>query len=151
MCFYVPYSKTFQIHFHMIEWVYGGDKMTIGQNIKTIRKEKKITQKALAQGTGIAEATIVRYEKEKFIPTIKQVEKIAEYLDVTPYDIMGVSYWNEKVDTESLASEVKLFEDIEKLYGENISSLFNDLLSLNPEGQEKASDYIDLLMTKYKK
>ena len=126
-------------------------EMTIGQNIKSIRKQKKITQKALANGTGIAEATIVRYEKEKFIPTIKQVEKIAEFLNVTPYEIMGVHYWNEKHNTELLSKESNLFDIMSDLYGEDISSMFNDFLSLNPDNREKVSEYIEFLMYKQNK
>ena len=34
-----------QIHHNMLEWEHGGDEMTIGQNIRTIRKKKGISQK----------------------------------------------------------------------------------------------------------
>lgn len=57
--------------------------MTIGQNIKKIRKEKGITQRQLGEMTGIATITIQQYEANKYKPKIEQLKKIANALDVT--------------------------------------------------------------------
>lgn len=48
------------------------------------RKTKKITQKQLAELTGINRAMICRIEKEDFIPSITQLEKLGEFLDFDP-------------------------------------------------------------------
>ena len=64
---------------------------------------------------------------------------------------MGTDYWDETTDLNQLQEDVKLFEIIIEKYGEVTASTINDFLSLTDEGQQKASEYIDLLMQKYKK
>ena len=51
------------------------------------RKEKKITQKALAELTGINRAMICRLESETYTPSILQLEKLGEILDFEPIDM----------------------------------------------------------------
>ena len=48
------------------------------------RKSKNITQKQLAELTGINRAMISRLEKEDFTPTITQLEKLGEVLEFEP-------------------------------------------------------------------
>lgn len=58
--------------------------MDIGDIIKKLRKEKGLTQKKLAELTGLAEITIRQYEAKKYIPKTQQLEKICQALDVNP-------------------------------------------------------------------
>lgn len=76
--------------------------MTIGQRIKTIRKKKEVTQKRLAELSGIAEITIRQYEADKYQPKAEAVKKLAAALDVTPVDIMGYDYWDETIDVKQI-------------------------------------------------
>ncbi len=117
----------------------GGDYMTIGENIKRIRKEQGITQKQLSELTGIAEATIIRYEKGKFKPNIKQVERIAEALNVPPYNFL---------DTEQLSNESKVFDAIMEVYGIEDPDVLESLdafMHMNHEKQLKVAGYIDAI------
>lgn len=157
----------------MIEWVQGGDDVTIGESIKIIRKKKGITQKELSNKTGLAEATIIRYEKNKFKPNIKQIERIASALGVSPVEIMGTAYWDESIDIQSLAKEVDFYEKhpseipddffdkesynetmiqnfLYRKFGDDYIT-FDKFLSLTDDGKQKVSEYIDLLIQKYKK
>ena len=56
--------------------------MTIGEKIKNIRKEEGLTQKELAAGTGIDDATIRKYESGKLNPKPATLAKIAKGLGV---------------------------------------------------------------------
>ena len=56
--------------------------MTIGERIRMIRKEKKLTQKQLGELCNIAEPTIRRYELGGLNPKIQTIEKIAKALGV---------------------------------------------------------------------
>lgn len=56
--------------------------MTIGENIKRIRKEKGMTQKELGQKCGIADSAIRRYELGGANPKIETIQKIAYGLNV---------------------------------------------------------------------
>lgn len=57
--------------------------MSIGQNLKNLRKEKKLSQKELAELAGITERTIYNYEKEKQTPKPRVLNKLADALNVS--------------------------------------------------------------------
>ncbi len=52
--------------------------MTIGENLKRLRKEKKLTQKQLGHLCGMADSAIRRYELGKSHPKIQTLHKIAK-------------------------------------------------------------------------
>lgn len=56
--------------------------MTIGETIKSLRKSKGITQKRLAELTGLATITIQGYEAEKYKPKYEQLKKLSDALNV---------------------------------------------------------------------
>lgn len=58
--------------------------MDIGDIIRKLRKEKGLTQKKLAELTGIAEITIRQYEAKKYIPKTQQLQKLCKALEVNP-------------------------------------------------------------------
>lgn len=62
--------------------------MIIGENIKTIRKEKGLTQKRLGELCGIAESNIRKYENGKQNPKLQTLAKIAAALDVKVNDLL---------------------------------------------------------------
>lgn len=62
--------------------------MTVGENIKRIRKEKGLTQKQLGELCGMNEANVRKYELGKANPKIETVDRIASALGVRIIDIM---------------------------------------------------------------
>ncbi len=64
--------------------------MTIGERIKTIRKEKKISVDYLAKELGVSKTTIYRYEDSSIekIP-VSIFDKLCILLDVSPAELMG--------------------------------------------------------------
>ncbi len=125
--------------------------MNIGERIKTIRKEKGLSQQALATKAGLAKITISEYEAGKYKPRTENIIKIASALEVPPFEIGGSSLWDELSDLDSLQKESKLFDLLFTLYDDKVAETVHDFLSLNEEGQQKASEYIDFLMQKHKK
>lgn len=61
--------------------------MTIGENMKRIRRIKGITQKQLGEKMGVTQQRIAQFELDKILPKYETVEKIAEALGVNPADI----------------------------------------------------------------
>lgn len=57
--------------------------MDIGKNIKTIRKEKKITQQELAEEIGISRSYLGDLENNRYNPSTKTLELLAQKLNVT--------------------------------------------------------------------
>lgn len=116
--------------------------MTVGQNIKAIRKEKGITQKKLSELTGISEVTIRQYEAEKYKPKLEQVKKIAKALNTSPFNITQ--------DLDRIRTDVSTYEYLSDVYGDEIAETIGKFLSLNDEGKDKVSDYIDDLIQSHK-
>lgn len=58
--------------------------MSFGEELKRIRKEKHMTQEALAASLNLNRATISKYESGQIMPPVEQVKKIAKALGV-PY------------------------------------------------------------------
>ena len=56
--------------------------MKIGEKIRKIRREKDITQEALAQQIGCKQQTIVAYEKNQRDLSVTKLEQIAKVLNV---------------------------------------------------------------------
>ena len=130
--------------------------MTIGQSIRTFRNKVGMTQQELSEKTGISVQSIRKYESDKVVPKSQNLQSIAKTLGVSPSDIDSglkdtLERWNQTIDQESLRKEVELWESITETFGEESASFFNDYLSLTPEGQQKASEYIDFLMQKHSK
>ena len=57
--------------------------MTVGQNIKLNRKSRNLTQKQLGDILGVAQNTVAQWESDYSQPSIVQMEKIAEALNVS--------------------------------------------------------------------
>lgn len=68
----------------------------LSQKIRNLRKEKKISQEKLAELTGINRAMLSRIEQQSYIPTISQLEALA---DVLGFDVTEL-YVAEKETTE---------------------------------------------------
>lgn len=57
--------------------------MDFGKRLRTLRKEKELTQKALGEKIGVGRTTISEYESGKIVPRQDGLVKLAEILDVT--------------------------------------------------------------------
>ena len=67
------------------------ENISLGENIKKLRKNKGLSQKQLAEILNLSEITIRRYEKCSNIPTIKTLDKIAIALDVPLNELLGTN------------------------------------------------------------
>lgn len=119
--------------------------MTVGQNIRAIRKERGLTQNQLGELCGIKEANIRKYELGKANPKIETIEKIAKALGVPIVKIKEDLTWAEHQNTEEIAAlseevtNIQVFERYLKSLGYSISY----------EGPDD-SDNLDVVLTKGK-
>lgn len=60
----------------------------LGENVRRIRKERKLTQEQLAELTNIDPKSIIAIEAGKRNPTFKTIQKIAKALKVSPKDLL---------------------------------------------------------------
>ena len=66
--------------------------MTIGENIRRIRKERGLTLKQLGEAIGVSEAYIRAYETGRRNPKQKSLEALAYALHVNVGAITGASF-----------------------------------------------------------
>lgn len=139
--------------------------MTMGERIKALREEKKMSQEELGKLCGVNRAAVNKWETGQ-VENIKRstIQKLSEIFNKTPCFIMCFDEDN-KASTEQLqafdqqynqnnelAEEVKVIEGIEKFFGSSaveIIELFNEL---NELGKTKAIENLTDLaeLTKYR-
>ena len=66
--------------------------MTVGENIRRIRKKKGLTQKQLGERLNMTQSAIGQFENDKTSPKIETIDKIASALGVSPYEMLGEEY-----------------------------------------------------------
>ncbi|MFB5690269.1 helix-turn-helix domain-containing protein [Bacillus cereus] len=96
----------------------------IGEKIKELRKNSKITQEQLGNAIGVSKMAISYFEKGKKSPGRESLKKIADYFGVTTDYLLGRSE-----DPELNEEEDKVVTE----EGKNIMSLIESL----PEDERK--------------
>ena len=59
----------------------------IGKNIQKLRKQKNLTQEALAEAVGVARQTIAKWETSESTPDLDMAGRLASVLDVSLDDL----------------------------------------------------------------
>lgn len=116
----------------------------LGENIKKARKEKKMTQKELAEKIHRTESSIRKYEKGIIQIPNDIIEKIAIALNISPLDLVGtLDTWNNQFNLNGkLSEETILLQNIEKQYGKDSIELLQLYQSLNDSGKSKILEYL---------
>ena len=57
--------------------------MSIGENIKSLREERKLTQEQVAEGLGISFQAVSAWERDEYKPDTDKLIRLAELLDVS--------------------------------------------------------------------
>ncbi len=60
----------------------------IGDKLREMRKRALLTQKQLADKSGVGITTIIRIERNQVEPHARTIRKLAESLDVEPHELM---------------------------------------------------------------
>jgi transcriptional regulator with XRE-family HTH domain len=69
--------------------IYAGGDIVFPKRLKALRKEKKLTAKSFGEKFNLAESTISGYETGARKPDIEQLEKFADFFDVSIDYLMG--------------------------------------------------------------
>ncbi|MCE5222058.1 MAG: helix-turn-helix domain-containing protein [Clostridium sp.] len=72
--------------------------MSIGDNIKKIRKNNKLTQKEFANKIEVSEVSIRKYESGQRNPSLEVLTKIAQRFDVNLSELMPNTEYNQTLD-----------------------------------------------------
>ncbi len=79
--------------------------MSIGTNIKRIRREKGITQEKLADLLGLTPSAISQWETDRVLPDITQLPLLCNIFDVTADEILGISNETKMQEIYSIEDE----------------------------------------------
>ncbi len=85
--------------------------MTIGQQLKALRKSQKMTQQFVSDKVGITRATLSNYEIDRRTPDLKTLQKLAACFGVG-LDYFGISPADEVLDLLARAKDVFQNENI---------------------------------------
>lgn len=100
--------------------------------LKELRKEKKLTQKELAEETDIPYRTLQRWENGETDIKSDKAEKLANYFGVSASYLLGYSDYSQNKDIKNLAYDTpfdgtitgKIYDEIAKIIGEKRIKLF---------------------------
>lgn len=87
------------------------DKKIIGEKISSLRKEKGLTQKELADRLGVTDKAISKWETGVHFPDIAIMESLAEELEITVSELLGF----EDATKEEVIKGMTLVSDEEKM------------------------------------
>ena len=83
---------------------------SVGERIRQLRKEKRLTQGDLAGRLGVSQAMITQYETHQREPKkFDTIKKIAAALEVTPEDILGKDLVNTMREEERFEDTAQHF------------------------------------------
>ena len=114
--------------------------MSIGENIRRIRKDKKLTQKELGEKLeGISQQQIGQWENGIKIPKLETIQKIATALEIPMFDLINMDEYNNLIDTK-VEEQIKNYIKSGKVHlvTEYEKELTANYLKLNTTGKTEA-------------
>ena len=120
--------------------------------LKSIMKDRKITQTELAKRTGIRQSSISDWLNDRYEPKQDKVYIIAKALNVSPAWLLG---YDENIPTNEQSTNYYLDAETAE-YAEMLRTrpemrmLFSASRGISKEDMEKAVEYIELLKLKHK-
>ena len=88
--------------------------MTLGESLKKIRKQYKMTQEDIAKLLGISRSGYTYYETGKTVPSVEMLKKLATMYDTTIDDVVGMPQ-KKSVSGKSVAETNFMGEGIDPL------------------------------------
>ncbi|WMT42794.1 helix-turn-helix transcriptional regulator [Paenibacillus sp. D2_2] len=85
--------------------------MSLGENIKKFRKEKKLTQFQLAEKSSLSRSYIADVEKDRYSPSLDTLKTIAKALDITVSKLIGEHDDHSDLEKTFLVNNEVLTED----------------------------------------
>ncbi|TEX06217.1 helix-turn-helix domain-containing protein [Bacillus cereus] len=107
----------------------------IGEKIKELRKNSKITQEQLGNAIGVSKMAISYFEKGKKSPGRESLKKIADYFGVTTDYLLGRS------------GDPELNEEEDKVVSEEGKNIMSLIESLPEDERKKAWEQLEMYVT----
>lgn len=113
-------------------------KTVFSANLNRYLSASGLTQKEVADKIGVSPQTFNTWCKGIAIPRMGKIQKIADYFGIHKSDLIDDASSSDKYESDSIHT-LPVLTDLER-------KLLDNYRSLNPEGQGKASDYLEDLV-----
>lgn len=107
--------------------------MEIGKVIKQARLNKKITQEQLAEALGVTTQAVSKWETDCSYPDITLIPAIANYLDVSSDELLGIKLEERKRNIDEILK--KNNELLSQRYLDDSLNLMTELLKKYPNDE----------------
>ena len=84
--------------------------MTLGNKIKTVRQQKKMSQNELAELSGVMQKNISRYEQDTSVPSALALKKIADALEVATDYLLAEKQEDILIQDKDLLQKFKVIQ-----------------------------------------
>lgn len=98
----------------------------LGENIKTFRKNKGLTQEQLAIKLNVVRQTVSKWEKNLSVPDAETLIKLSGTLDVSVSDLLGTPL-EEKEESSDIAMQLQNLNDLIAMQAEHQRSIVNKI------------------------
>jgi transcriptional regulator with XRE-family HTH domain len=91
-----------------------GENMSVGQRLKMLRKQKKLSQQALSDRVGLNRATYARYETDDNQADYDTLQKLADFHEVSVDYLLGRTNDTNKTvsqETRELLDNIELSDE----------------------------------------
>lgn len=124
--------------------------MTVGERIRTARKNAGLTQKQLGEKSGIAEPTIRKYELGKLNPKRETLKKIADALEIPVIDLYSSEEYAQAILLNNMSGKmarkkiIQLSKSISDTSDNIVKSLYESLVkNYNKDMDNLSADNLD--------
>ena len=121
--------------------------MTIGENIRRLRKESGLTQRQLAKAVGVNEVTLRGYEAGKYKPKMVTIWNLMHALNCSFNDIVDAENFNElfQGSIQTTAETLNFMaKDSNQAMAESIKDVAGAIAAMAKDEEELLSDYHNL-------
>jgi len=121
-------------------------RVKMSNRIKELRLEKGLSQRKLAEETGISQQSLSFYEKGDRNPKIETWQKLADYFNVSIGYVQGTTrIRNEQLEATDSIANMGLVKFFKSRYGSDYLSALNEFIS-DPKALEVLGNEQDLLL-----
>ncbi|MBN4057908.1 helix-turn-helix transcriptional regulator [Olleya sp. AH-315-K02] len=104
--------------------IMSATQQLLSDNLKAIRKEKKLFQKDIADRSGILASTYSRIETMEVVPNLSSIEKIAEALEVGVAEL----FQSRKLTDKSLMQKMEMIQNLSEYNRNVVEILFDSII-----------------------
>ena len=82
-------------------------KLSLAENIRTLRKQRKLTQEKLAEALGVTVGAVYKWESGQSQPELNLLVEMADFFDTSVDVLLGYRMKDNSLDAASIAARAE--------------------------------------------